>query len=116
MITLRPIGNRVVVLPDPPQTKTKGGIILPTVAQNLSHCGVVKAAGPGLMNPDGSLQPMTVKVGDRVSYTKMVGIEINITGEPHITMKETEILAVIDEVVDVVVGGGKGFVEEQGNP
>jgi chaperonin GroES len=57
--------------------------------------GDIVAAGPGARGDDGKVQPLDVKVGDRVLFGKWSGSEIKIDGEELIIMKETDIMGII---------------------
>lgn len=82
--SIKPTEGRVVVLPDPAEEKTKGGLHIPQTAQQPPSSGVVTHIGP---NP-------LFKVGDHVLFTKNAGVELNI--EPvHVLMREEDIYATI---------------------
>jgi chaperonin GroES len=83
---LRPISNQVVIKKDKPEEKTKGGIIIPEVAQTKTASGEVRAVGPGWCRSNGVLEPMTVAPGDRVIFGKFDGYDVTIDGEDyHVT-------------------------------
>lgn len=65
--TLTPIGHRVLILPDPSDEKTKGGVIIPDAMRKISLIGTVIKAGKGDKN-----KPMKVSVGDKVMYPRAV--------------------------------------------
>jgi chaperonin GroES len=69
--TFEPLGDRVIVKPHPKETKTKGGLMLPSTAQENTRRGEVIAVGKGKPN-----EPLTVKVGDTVLFGKNGGTEI----------------------------------------
>ena len=77
------------------EAKTAGGIIIPDTAQEKPMEGDIIAAGPGARGDDGKVQPLDVKVGDRVLFGKWSGNEIKIDGEELIIMKETDIMGII---------------------
>ena len=87
---MKPINDRVVVMPAKAETKTAGGIILPDTAKEKPQKGKVIAVGPG---KDG-LQ-MTVKKGDTVLYGKYAGQELNYKGEDYLIMREDDILVIL---------------------
>lgn len=67
MPTLKPIGDRVVIKPDEAEQKTRGGILLPSAAQEKPKKGTVVAVGLGRFVPGtGEFIPSEMKVGDRV--------------------------------------------------
>ena len=94
-MSVRPLGDRVLVLPIEQDEVKKGGIIIPDTAKEKPQEGKIVAVGPG-KHEDGKLVPMNVKKGDRVLYSKYGGTEIKIDGKDHLIMREDDILGVID--------------------
>ncbi|MBL0922534.1 MAG: DUF917 family protein [Phycisphaerales bacterium] len=56
----------------------------------------ILAVGPGKRLDNGKRAEMSVKKGDTVVYGKYAGSEIEIKGEDHLILRETELLGVID--------------------
>ena len=94
-LSVRPMGDRVIIAALPQEEKTKGGIILPDTAKEKPQQGEVVAVGKGKMTETGEMLEMTVKAGDKVLYGKYSGTEVKIDGETYLIVKESEILAVI---------------------
>lgn len=92
---IKPLADRVVVKPEVPDEKTKGGIILPDTAKEKPVVGTVVAVGPGKKSDDGKIQPMEVKVGDKVLYGKYSGTEITIKGEEYLIMRESDLFGIV---------------------
>ena len=92
----RPLHDRVLIRRIEQEQKTAGGIIIPDTAKEKPMEGEVLAVGPGARGEDGKLQPLDVKVGDRVLFGKWSGTEIKIDGEELIVMKESDIMGVIE--------------------
>jgi chaperonin GroES len=92
----RPLHDRVVVRRLEEEEKTAGGIIIPDTAKEKPQEGEVMAVGPGGRSEDGKLQPMDVKVGDRILFGKWSGTEVKIDGEELLIMKESDIMGVIE--------------------
>ncbi len=93
---IRPLGNRVLVQRSKGQT-TKGGILLPDTAQEKPKEGEVLAVGPGKSNDKGQIEPMHVKVGDKILFGSYAGVEVkgmDKEGECLI-LTEDEILGVL---------------------
>lgn len=88
---MKPINDRVVVMPAAAEEKTSGGIIIPDTAKEKPQKGKVVAVGPG---KDGNL--MTVQVGDTVLYGKYAGQELAYNGENYLIMREDDILIILD--------------------
>jgi chaperonin GroES len=87
---ITPLHDRIIVRPAAAETKTAGGIIIPDTAKEKPQRGTVVAAGPGKKD-----EPVTVKTGDTVLYSKYAGTEISIDGEDLIIMRESDILAIV---------------------
>lgn len=93
---LKPIFDRVVLLPKEAEKETKSGIILPTASQEKSQIATVVAVGKGGV-VDGKEVEMQVKVGQEVLYTKYSGTEVNFDGKKYIVMKQNDILAILED-------------------
>ena len=94
-MNIKPIFDRVVLLPKEAEKETKSGIILPTVAQNHSQEAEVVAVGDGTTF-EGKDIGMRVKVGDKGVYSKYAGTEIVMDDKKYIIVRQADILAVID--------------------
>ena len=92
---IKPIFDRVGLLPKEPDKETKSGIILPTASQEKSQLATVVAVGEGGM-VDGKEVKMAVKVGQEVLYSKYSGTEITFEGKKYIVLKQNDILAIIE--------------------
>lgn len=96
-ITLRPLGARVVVEPIEEDEVTPGGIVLPETAKEKPQQGTVLAVGPGERDEKGQRIPLDVKEGDRVLFAKYAGTEVKLEGKKLLILRESDILAVVDE-------------------
>ena len=92
---IKPLFDRVVLLPKEKETETKGGIILPTAAQEKSQMAKVVAVGEG-GEIDGKKVTMQVKVGDMVLYAKYSGTEITVDDKKYVVVRQNDILAIVD--------------------
>ena len=95
-MNIKPLADRVLILPAPAEEKTIGGIIIPDTAKEKPSEGVVEAVGNGFRADDGKIIPMSVKAGDRVLFGKWAGTEIKVNGETRLIVKESDILAIIE--------------------
>ena len=93
---LRPLGDRVVVKPSEREEMTKSGIVLPDTAKEKPQEGTIVAAGPGRILDDGKRESMDVKTGDKVLYAKYAGTEFKIEGEDLLIVKQSDILAIVE--------------------
>lgn len=88
-MTIKPLSDRVLVLPNPAEEKTAGGLFIPDTAKEKPLMGKVVAVGPGTTDVK-----MEVKEGDNVLYGKYAGTEINVDGVDYLIMKQSDILAI----------------------
>lgn len=94
---LKPLADHVVIEPMAQEEVTKFGIMLPeTISKEKSQEGIVVAIGPGKFNEDGDKRiGMSVKIGDKVLFTKYSPQEIKVGGKDYLIMKEDDIIAII---------------------
>lgn len=96
-LKVKPLADRLLVKPLENEEVTPSGIVLPETAKEKPQKGEVLAAGPGARTEKGDRQAMDVKVGDHVLFAKYGGTEIKIDGEKHLILRESDILAIIEE-------------------
>ncbi|UCH12499.1 MAG: co-chaperone GroES [Candidatus Omnitrophota bacterium] len=96
MAKIKPLGDRILIKPLKAEEKTKGGIILPDTAKEKPQEGKIVAVGKGKTLESGKVEPLEVKVGNKVLYGKYSGTEIKIEGEEHLIVKEEDVLAIIE--------------------
>ncbi len=89
-MNIKPLADRVLILPDAAEEKSAGGIILPDSAKEKPLRGKVVATGNGTKDED-----MVVKAGDAVLYGKYAGTEIEFEGTKYLIMRQSDILAII---------------------
>ena len=87
---IKPLADRVLVLPAPAEEKTIGGIIIPDSAKEKPLKGKVIAIGNGTKDEE-----MVVKPDDTVLYGKYAGTDIELDGEKYLIMKQSDILAIL---------------------
>ncbi len=96
-MTLRPLGDRVIVKPAAKEEMTKAGIILPdTVDKERPEQGEIIAVGPGRLLDNGSRAAMSVKVGDKIVFKKYSPDEVKLGNEEYLVISESDVMAVID--------------------
>ncbi len=93
---IRPLQDRILVKRIDEEEITNGGIIIPDSAKEKPSEGKVIAVGNGKIKEDGTLQPLDVKKGDRILFSKYAGTEINVDGEEHIIIREDDVLGVCE--------------------
>jgi len=93
----RPLQDRILIKRIEEELKTSGGIIIPDTAKEKPQQGEVIAVGNGKRLDDGKVQPLDVKVGDRILFGKYSGSDIKIDGIEHLILREEEILGIIEK-------------------
>ncbi|MFR7990642.1 MAG: co-chaperone GroES [Anaerovoracaceae bacterium] len=88
---IKPLGSRVVIKKLEAEEKTQGGIILTSSAKEKPQMAEVVAVGPGTKD-----EPMEVKTGDKVVFSKYAGTEIKYGGEEYTIMNQSDILATVE--------------------
>ena len=89
-MTIKPLADRVLVLPAQAEEKV-GGIIIPDTAKEKPQRGKVVAVGNGTKDEE-----MILKVGDVVLYGKYAGTELENEGEKYLMMRQSDVLAVVE--------------------
>jgi chaperonin GroES len=93
---IRPLADRVVVEPSEIETKTAGGIVIPDTADKDKPIrGTVIAIGNGRF-VDGQIQPLQVKVGEKVLFGKYAGTNVKLADKEYLVMREEDIMGVIE--------------------
>ena len=94
-MTVKPLGDRVVIKDIEMEETTKSGILLTSTAKEKPQMAEVLAVGPG-GNVDGKEIVMQVEVGQKVIYSKYAGTEVKIDGEELIIVRQSDILAIVE--------------------
>ena len=89
-MTIKPLADRVLVLPAQAEEKV-GGIIIPDTAKEKPQHGKVAAVGNGTKDEE-----MILKVGDEVLYGKYAGTELENEGEKYLMMRQSDVLAIVE--------------------
>lgn len=95
-MTIKPLEDRIVVKPTEPETRTASGLYLPEGSKEKPITGKVVSTGPGKLLENGSRAKLSVKKGDTVVYSKYAGTEVELKGDSHLILRETELLGVLD--------------------
>ena len=90
-MNVKPLSDRVLILPNPAEEKTAGGLIIPDTAKEKPLAGKVVAVGPGT-----SEVKMEVKEGDQVLYGKYAGTEVKLDDEEYVVVRQSDILAIVE--------------------
>ena len=90
-MNIKPLADRVLVLPTPAEEKV-GGIIIPDAAKEKPQRGKVLAVGQGTKD-----EVMILKEGNTVLYGKYAGTEIENGGEKYLIMRQSDVLAIVED-------------------
>ena len=90
-MNIKPLEDRVLVLPAQAEEKV-GGIIIPDTAKEKPHHGTIVAAGNGTKDEE-----MVLKEGDEVLYGKYSGTELEVEGTKYLIMRQSDVLAVVQK-------------------
>ena len=90
-MNIKPLADRVLVLPAQAEEKV-GGIIIPDTAKEKPQHGTVVAAGNGTKDEE-----MVLKEGDEVLYGKSSGTELEVEGTKYLIMRQSDVLAVVQK-------------------
>ena len=93
---LMPLGDKVVVKQLEAIETTKSGIVRAGNAKEKPQEAEIIAVGPGGV-VDGKEIKMEVKVGQKVIYSKYSGTEVKLDGEEYIILKQSDILAIVED-------------------
>jgi len=93
-MTIKPLGDRVVIKSVEAEETTKSGIVLPGSAKEKPQVAEVVEVGPGGV-VDGKEIKMEVSKGDKVLYSKYAGTDVKLDGEELIIVRQSDILAIV---------------------
>lgn len=93
-MTLKPLGDKVILKQFEAEETTKSGIILAAKSQEKPQEAEVIAVGDG--HVDGKEIKMTVKAGDKVIYSKYAGNEVKLEDSEYVIVKMSDILAIVE--------------------
>ena len=96
-LKIKPLADRLVVKPLEEEEVTPSGIVLPETAKEKPQRGEVREVGPGPRDDEGKRIEMDVSKGDKVLFAKYAGTEIKLNGEKLLILRESDILAIIEE-------------------
>ncbi|KAG2430992.1 hypothetical protein HYH02_013524 [Chlamydomonas schloesseri] len=82
---VKPVGDRVLVKVDKEEAKSVGGVLLPASVRNKPTAGSVIALGDA----------KSVKLSDKVIYSKFAGTELDLGGAEHVLLKEEDVIGVL---------------------
>ncbi len=94
-VSIRPLGEKVLVKRLEADERTAGGIVLPDSAREKPKRGTILSVGEGRLLESGKRQPLQVKSGDQVLFSSYAGTELKVNGEEVLIMDESDVLAIV---------------------
>jgi co-chaperonin GroES (HSP10) len=91
-----PIRDRAMLKPIEKPVQTSAGIVLTkeaSKAQEVPNQGEVVALGEGRFTASGAIDPIPLKIGDKVMYTKYGGVEVEHEGQKLVFVFAADCLA-----------------------
>ncbi len=85
-MTIKPLGERVLVKMDKVEEKTAGGIYIPQTAQEKTQIAVVEAIGEDVK---------TIKVGQKILHDKYAGTSVKMDNEEYLILNIKDVLAIV---------------------
>jgi chaperonin GroES len=95
-MNIRPLHDRVLVRRMEEERKTASGIVIPDTAAEKPDQGEVIAIGKGKILENGKVQPLDIKVGDRILFGKYSGQSVKVKGDELLVMREEDIMGVVE--------------------
>ncbi|MGI6045320.1 MAG: co-chaperone GroES [Eggerthellaceae bacterium] len=95
-MSLRPLGDHVIIKPDAAEEKTDAGIYIATEARQKPQTGTVVSVGEGKLDNNGQLVPIKVSAGDKIVYGEFTGTQVHYKGEDYLVVRAEDIYAVIE--------------------
>ena len=95
-MTIRPLGDKIVIKVIEDAEQTSGGIFIPDSAKEKSQRGEVVAVGSGKNNDKGEKDPMEVKVGEIVLFAKYAGTDVKVADETLKILSVSDVLGIIE--------------------
>lgn len=96
-LKIKPLSDRLVVKPLEEEEVTPSGIVLPETAKEKPQKGEILSVGPGARDDEGKRIPMDVDVGNKILFAKYAGTEIKVDGDKLLILRESDVLAIIEE-------------------
>ncbi len=96
-MSIKPLGDRVLVESVEEKEQIKGGILIPDSAKEKTQEAIVIALGTGKTDDKGKKKPFDVKVGDLVLTSKYGGTEVKYNDKEYKILSSDDIQALIEK-------------------
>ena len=94
-MTIKPLGDKVVIKKLQAEETTKSGIVLASASQEKPQVAEIIAVGPGGI-VEGIEVKMEVTVGQKVIIRDYAGTTVKLDGEEVIIVRQDDILAIVE--------------------
>lgn len=91
-VPFRAVQDRIVVARIEEEAQVNG-LYVPDEGKEKPAEGIVVATGPGIFR-DGELQPVTIRVGERVMFGKYAGVALKVGFQEFLVLREEDIFIV----------------------
>ena len=95
-MSLRPLGDKIVIKVIEDNEQTQGGIFIPDNAKEKPQKGEVVAVGEGRTLDSGEKEAVGVKVGEVILYAKYAGTDVKLDGTIYKILSIKDVLAVVE--------------------
>jgi chaperonin GroES len=95
-MTIRPLHDRILAKRLVAEATTRSGLFIPDNAKEKPMEALVIAIGSGKLLENGTVQPLTLKTGDKILIGKYTGSEVKLDGQDHLILSEDDVLAVLE--------------------
>ena len=95
-MSIKPLGDRVLVEAVEVKEQVKGGIFIPDSAKEKPQEAKVVALGTGKTDDNGNKVPFDVKVGDIVIISKYGGTEVKYDDKEYKILETSDIQAIVE--------------------
>ena len=95
-MSIKPLGDKIVIRVIEEAEQTSGGIFIPDSAKEKPQKGEVVAVAEGKVMENGEREPMDVKVGDVVLYAKYSGTDVKYENVEYKILSIKDVLAIIE--------------------
>ncbi|KAF8084239.1 hypothetical protein N665_0727s0006 [Sinapis alba] len=93
---LKPLNDRVFIKVAEAEEKTAGGLLLTETTKEKPSIGTVIAVGPGTLDEEGKLQPLSISTGSTVLYSKYAGNDFKgKDGSNYIALRVSDVMAIL---------------------
>ena len=93
---VKPLFDRVII-EEIKEPQNQNGLFLGSIDQDCPKTGIVIYVGQGNINDNGNNSKMLVKEGDKVIYSKFAGCDSIIDKKHYCIIRQTDILAIIED-------------------